>query len=207
MGVKKTHRKKHKMSDLCDIFPDNPECQEEPAPEEVEPEENVEESEGEGEEVEEEGEGEEEEGEATEKTDHIGAAKAAVADWTMVKDHSTMAMLNPFMSNLTYFGVSAGSFFWALLQAFRYRSHENYYDGVKIGDDTNWWKLTDMIRLYSTMGISGILMITQLLATLGIMVPLNAYLWMIIGGLGGMIVSVTVGVMRFIGYDGGYSTW
>ena len=194
------------MADLCDIFPDNPECQEEPEPEEVEPEENVEEVEEEGEEGEEEGEGEEE-WEASEKTDHIGAAKAAVADWTMVKDHSTMAMLNPFMSNLSYWGVAAGSFAWSLLTAFRYRSHENYYDGVKIGDDTNWWKLTDMIRLYSTMGISGILMITQLLATLGIMVPLNAYLWMIIGGLGGMIVSVTVGVMRFIGYDGGYSTW
>ena len=119
------------MSDLCDIFPDNPECQEEPAPEEVEPEENVEESEGEGEEVEEEGEGEEE-GEATEKTDHSGAAKAAVSDWTMVKDHSTMAMLDPFMSNLTYFGVAASSFFWAFFQAFRYRSHVNYYDAVEL---------------------------------------------------------------------------
>ena len=64
-----------------------------------------------------------------------------------------------------------------------------------------------MLRLYGMMGITGILMVTQLLATLGYIVPLNAYLWMIIGGLGGMIVSVTVGVMRFIGYDGGYSTW
>merc|ERR1719331_1474783 len=29
------------MADLCDIFPDNPECQEEPVPEEVEPEKNI----------------------------------------------------------------------------------------------------------------------------------------------------------------------
>lgn len=118
-----------------------------------------------------------------------------------------MAMLNPFMSNLTYFGVAAGGFTWSLLQAFRYRSAATYYDGVKIGDDTNWWKLTDTVRFYGMMGISGVLMITQLLATLGIMVPLNAYLWMILGGLGGMIVNLTISVMRFIGYDGGYSTW
>ena len=62
-----------------------------------------------------------------------------------------------------------------------------------------------MLRLYGMMGITGILMVTQLLATLGYIVPLNAYLWMVIGGLGGMIYSLTVSIVRILGYESAYS--
>ena len=42
-----------------------------------------------------------------------------------------------------------------------------FYDIGKIGDDMNYWKLGDQIRLYSGLGIGGALTLTSLLATVG----------------------------------------
>ena len=130
------------MSGICEIFPEDPSC----AVEEVEPEvveEVVEEAEGEvEEEVAEEGEGEEEaDAEPEMKVDNSEAAAKAVADWSSLKDMSSMADMNPMMANLS---MAATTTIWMLhgaLEAFRYRSKSTFYDLSEIDGGTNWYKI------------------------------------------------------------------
>ena len=200
------------MSGICEIFPEDPSCAvEEPVVEEPvveETEEVADEGEGE-EEVAEEGDAEEGEGEAdaepAAKKDFGEAAATAVADWNRVKDMSGLAMLSPFMANLEFLGVAS---MWAIgsaMNAFRYRSDSKFYDAPLYTGDTNYWKLGDQMRLFGGLAIGGLLAVTQLLATLGIAVGLNGTVWMLVGGLGGMILSLAIGVVRFLGYEQGYA--
>jgi len=117
------------------------------------------------------------------------------------------AGLSPFMSNLGYTlvaGAMAGGY---AMDAFRYRSASDYYDGAKSDNMTNWWKTSDMIRLYGGVALGGTLFVTSLLATFGIAVPLNGLIWMLGGGLGGMILTAIVEVMRFLGVEAAVSTY
>merc|ERR1711971_1063053 len=86
------------------------------------------------------------------------------------------------------------------MDAFRYRSKSDYYDGAKIGTDTNWWKSSDMIRLWGGIALGGTLFVTQLLATFGIAVNLNAMIWGL-AGLIGLGINVTIGLFRFLGLE------
>merc|ERR1712079_699473 len=66
-------------------------------------------------------------------------------------------------------------------------------------DKIEWWKLSDMGRNYGAMGIGGMLALTSLLASLGIMQGLNLMAW----GFGGMLATLLqVGIfsMRYLGY-------
>ena len=116
----------------------------------------------------------------------------------------TLSNLSPFLDNLRYFMVAAiGSAFYSLT-IFRYRSSSTFYDEAKIGTGINWWQLSDWIRLYGGLGISGLLALTQLFATLGVLVGLNCYIWIIVGGFGGVTLFATISVMRFLGWEAGY---
>ena len=198
------------MSGICEIFPEDPSCAvEEPVVEEPVVDEETADGEVEEEEVAEgdaeEGEGEEVDAEPEAKKDFGEAAATAVADWNRVKDMSGLAMLSPLMANLEFLGVAA---MWAgssAMMAFRYRSDSKFYDAPLYTGDTNYWKLGDQMRLFGGLAIGGLLAVTQLLATLGIAVGLNGTVWMLVGGLGGMLLSLAVGIVRFLGYEQGYS--
>jgi len=118
---------------------------------------------------------------------------------------SGFADLSPMMGNLQLAGAAGGWAFWSAMDAFRYRSDSKYYDGGELkSGDTNYWKMSDMLRLYSGLAIGGVLMVTSLMAAFGISPALNAMLWMWMG-LVGMIIGLVVGVLRFLGYDAAYS--
>ena len=114
-------------------------------------------------------------------------------------------MMSPTMSGITYLMTAASMAAGSAMYAFRYRSATNYYDSVLYTGDTNYWKTGDLIRLYGGLAIGGLLATTQLLALLGIAVPLNTMVWFLVGGLGGMILELVVGVFRFLAYEQGYS--
>ena len=199
------------MSSLCDIFPDDPSCaapEPEPQPE---PEPTAEESEPEEEVVEEggeEGEGEGEEGaeeEAEVKVQEFGAAaEAAVKDWWFVRSVSGYAMLNPMQAHIAL-GMGALSYGMSgLLEAIRYRSDSKYYDNYKMTGKTEYYKLSDQIRNYASLGIGLPLGITSILAAFGIAPGINALLWMWLG-LAAWAAGAAVSVIRFLGYDDAYS--
>ena len=198
------------MSGICEIFPDDPSCVveevvEEPVVDEEAAEGDEEVAEEGGEEATEEAEEEEEEAAPAEKKDFSGAAAEATADWQKVKDMSSMAMMSgPMGANLAYFAVAAH---WALsgaLEAFRYRSESKYYDAAVNGDGTNYWKISDQLRNFGMLAMAGPLAVTSLAAAFGAMVPLNGMLWAYMG-LGMWVLWMVIDVMRFIGYDKGYS--
>ena len=195
---------------LCDIFPDDPSCQApepEPQPEPEEPEEEDPEEEEGGEEEGGEEEEAEPEGEVTETEKRVFDAILEVTKWSHLKQLSMFAGLSPFMSNLGYTMVAGAMAGGYAMDAFRYRSASDYYDGAKSDNMTNWWKTSDMIRLYGGVALGGTLFVTSLLATFGIAVPLNGLIWMLGGGLGGMILSAIVAVMRFLGVEAAVSTY
>lgn len=194
---------------ICEIFPNDPSCAVE-EPEVIAPVDEPTDVVEDGEEVVEEGDAEEgaaeeEDAEPEMKVDNSAAASKAVADWTAVKDMSRMAMMDgPLMVNLAYFSVAAS---WAVdgaLSAFRYRSFTDFYKNAKIGDGTNYWELSDMLRNYGGLAIGGVLSITSLMAAFGIAVPINGQAWMWLG-LAGWVLDIVIAVIRFIGYDAGYS--
>jgi len=201
---------------LCDIFPDDESCQQpvvdqpttDPATDTTtDPTTEGGEAGAGGDEVTDggdEGAAQKEEAPAA-KADFGEAAAAAVADWTRVKEMSGFADLSPMMGNLQLAGAAGGWAFWSAMDAFRYRSDSKYYDGGELtSGDTNYWKMSDMLRLYSGLAIGGVLMVTSLMAAFGISPALNAMLWMWMG-LVGMIIGLVVGVLRFLGYDAAYS--
>ena len=146
---------------LCDIFPDDPSCaapEPEPTPEPV-VEEDTEEGGEEAEEgAEEAGEGEgdaeaEEKEEISDSDKRVFDAILEVSKWDHIMQLRDYANLSPFMTNLTLLGAAWGAAFSYGNYAFRYRSASDYYDAAKIGTDTNWWKLSDQIRLYGGLAI------------------------------------------------------
>ena len=156
-----------------------------------------------GEEGEAEGEGEE----ITDTEKRVFDAILEVTKWQHLKQLSMFAQLSPFMSNLGYAMVAGGVAGSAAMDAFRYRSDSKYYDGAKDSSFTNWWKTSDIIRLYGGLALGGTLFVTQLLATFGIAVPLNGLIWMLGGGLGGMILAATITIMRFLGVEAGVAAY
>ena len=192
---------------ICEIFPDDASCAVAEAPveeapvaadtEEVVVEEAAEDAGMEGEE------GAEEDAEPMEKMDSHCQAKTAVGDWNKVIDMSTFADLSPAMANLGRAGAAAMFAGHSALKAFRYNSASTFYDGFKIGDDTNWYKLADQVGNYSAIAIGGILTLTSLMAAAGIAVGVNGLAWMYLM-IGEIITSGVVALLFFLARDGGY---
>jgi hypothetical protein len=195
---------------LCDIFPDDPSCavaEPEPVPE---PEPAVTEvTEGGEEGGEETGEGAGEgDAEAEEKGEEISDVEKRVFDsvlevakWEHIKQLREYAALSPFNTNLTLLMTAAGMAGTYANYALRYRSKSDYYDGAKIGTDTNWWKTSDMIRLWGGLAVFGTLTVTQTLSTFGIATGLNLSLWMWLGWIGFSLVQGIVAILRFLGLE------
>jgi len=112
--------------------------------------------------------------------------------------------MSPMMDHLKLVMVAGGWAASGAMMAFRYRSASNYYDSGKIGDDTNWWKLADQIRNFSSLGVGGVLALTSLLASFDIANSVNMMAWQYLG-LGSMLAGMAVLAIRFMGYDAAYN--
>jgi len=132
-------------------------------------------------------------------------------DWSMsgIEKFGYAAGLNMLAShsdlvpNLAFLGVTIYYLMYLFFDgSLRYKSEDNYYEAGKLGnDETNYWELADMIKLFGGLGIFGVLMVTQLLATLGIMSGLNMMLWHYVGGFGGLALHFTVNLLRMLGMN------
>merc|ERR1712037_903904 len=121
-------------------------------------------------------------------------------DWSMsgIEKFGYAAGLNMLAShsdlvpNLAFLGVTIYYLMYLFFDgSMGYKSEDNYYEAGKLGnDETNYWELADMIKLFGGLGIFGVLMVTQLLATLGIMSGLNMMLW-----------HFTVNLLRMLGMN------
>ena len=128
----------------------------------------------------------------------------AVSDWQMVKDMSEFAGYNPMISSLILAGSSLSWASYCGLNAFRYKSASTYYDFAKIGDDTNYYKLSDQIYNYAGVALGGTLTLTSLLAAFGIAADINGYAWWWILAFINPPVELAVSVLRLLAYDTAY---
>ena len=202
------------MSGICEIFPDDESCQVAPEPEEpvvddVEPEEPEEgngDDEAEGdEEGEETPEGDMEEKEMKEGA-HWTEALTGMERWKTYYSFTKIAKHSDLQANLGMLMVPVIYVAYLGSQAFRYRTATGYYTVGELGaSKTNFWELSDLVRFYGGLAIMGPLVLTQLLATLGIAVALNLKVWGLMG-----LVSIAVGTVlswiRLIGYNSAWST-
>jgi hypothetical protein len=175
----------------CDLFGDTAECQAE------QPQLFVMDDHEEGEEMDEKKGGKDDEEEEPSK------GEMSLAEWHAVKYGSMIAMADPMAANITLAVVSG---LWAAsgaLEAFKWRKDYTatkfYAAGTYDTDKIEWWKFSDLARNYGAMGIGGILMLTSVAASLGIMQGLNLMAW---GGLGFLAAILQLGVfsLRYLGY-------
>ena len=111
-------------------------------------------------------------------------------------------------NNLGYLLVTAMYVYYALMQVTRYRSASTFYDIGKLGDNsTNYWKLSDQVRLYGILGIFGTAFVTQLLSTLGIAAGINLRVWIFVVGLAEAGVAMTVSILRMLGYNAAFTKY
>ena len=111
-------------------------------------------------------------------------------------------------NNAGYLSVAAFYVYYALMQVTRYRSASTFYDIGKLGDNsTNYWKLSDQVRLFGILGIFGTAFVTQLLSTLGIAAGVNLRVWIFVVGLGGAAVAMTVSILRLLGYNAAFTKY
>mmetsp|Transcript_8340 Transcript_8340/g.11537 ORF Transcript_8340/g.11537 Transcript_8340/m.11537 type:complete len:208 (+) Transcript_8340:223-846(+) len=109
---------------------------------------------------------------------------------------------NPIWANLAYLTGSFGLFLNGVLNLFRYRNNLTYYESGMLGDKaTNWWKLSDQIRLLFMTSIGLIASITQLLAIAGVATYDNLTVWTVLVTYGGFVTACFVVALRMIGYD------
>lgn len=205
------------MSALCDVFPDDPSCaapEPEPQPEPEDPIDDTQDDPVDDDAGEDAGEGEED-AEPEEKMSgderRFWDVLPAVAEWSNVKDLSTLAMLSPMTAHLTYGGVATGFALSGFFEGLRYRKDVTisgvkfeYYTSGKVNNGTNWWKLSDQIRNFSYLGIGGVLALTSLMAAFGIATGINALAWMYLGGAG-VLIELVIGVIRYLGFESYYS--
>merc|ERR1719461_978058 len=203
------------MSDLCDIFPDDPSCapiEPEPTPE---PDPNTETSTGTTEEksevtdevvdekTDEKAPEEDIDGPAA-KTDYKQAAEDAVGAWWFVKSMSSYAMLDPMGAHIMLGLEMLYIMQSGLMEGLFYRSESVYYDSYKISGKTEYFKLMDQIRNYTYLVVGGTLGVTSLLAAFGIANGINTLLWFFLG-FGAVIAQMAIGVIGFLAYEQGYA--
>ena len=122
--------------------------------------------------------------------------------------HDIAQFYSPLKNNVGFLIVALWNIIRALLEVTRYRTKSTYYDNGKLGENaTNYYKLSDQVRLYGILGIWGIAAVTQLLATLGMAIGLNLAVWTYVVGLGGAAVAMTVGILRYLGYNAAFKNY
>jgi len=119
-------------------------------------------------------------------------------------DMGNFAKLSPMEAWLSMTGAAASWFFYSAFEAFRYRSDSNYYAYAKIGDDTEWYKLSSQISHYSGVAIGGMLTVAGLLSAFGIATNTLGLAWMYLV-IGSWVVNLAIDIIRTLGYDAAYT--
>ena len=160
----------------------------------------------------EEGAGEEGEVEAEEMAEmdegHSDGDMSPMGILDHVRELQDLVYYSPMKANLWYLAITIFFVQFSLLTVTRYRTGANVYDAGMLGDNsTNYLKMSDQLRLYGMLGIFGVAMVTQLLATFGIATGLNLMVWTyLVLGLG-TLVGLTVVVLRTLGYNAAWSKY
>ena len=113
------------------------------------------------------------------------------------------SMMSPMMGQITYLMVPLMGAVNVAMFLFRYSSQSTYFDAYKV-NDTNWYELASMIGGYGMLAVFSITAITQLLSIFGIAVAVNGLVWMWLFGVGGMLLTATVDILLFLGYNAAY---
>ena len=186
------------MSDFCDFVPDDPSCQTAPEPEKPEP------TSTDG-------------GDAGPKPD--GGDKPE-DDMDMMKDEKMMdhddkemtwekfdemagEYFHPMEANIAYFTVAAGAVLDIVLHSFVW--HEDnastLSQAASGSGNTDYYDLQHSVHTYGGLAIWGTAALTQLLATMGIMVGINMMVWGMLVPTGGMLLELGVAVLGFLAYN------
>lgn len=187
------------MADLCDIFPDNPECLVEPDPVPEEPVDTVDET-GEGE-----GEGDGmEDGDDMEGEMKVVEEEIDTAAWLM-KFSEGMAVMeiagrDPMGAQLMFLAASGSAMMWYVLDLFVW--HDETVE-VKVNWDDNkmWYTIPHMIHYFS-LAVWGTAFIMQMLAIFGIAPAINGLVWAFGVFLALPLAEMVGTMMMWIGYDG-----
>ena len=183
---------------FCDFFPDDPSCA--PVPEDEEEVVVVDDDDEEG--VDEPVDDVEDEDQEPEERRMMGSP---FQEAMRLQNLAKWASYNPTGAQVAFLAVAVACATRHGLDAFRYHAVDKFYDGFKVGDKTQWYKLTQQIVDYGGLAIAGTAAIFQLLSTLGIMSGLNLMIWTYVVGFGGLALMSTVYILRKIGYDSYYS--
>ena len=107
---------------------------------------------------------------------------------------------NPMMANVKFLMSSFFPFIGAALNAFRYKTVDDYYTDYSTYMSTDYYKLADQLRDYSRLAIFGTLFITQALSMGGIAVEVNMMAWHYLGMVW-TLTSIIEMILMFLAYE------
>lgn len=207
------------MGDFCDDFPGQFDCpeKEDPIDDPVEEEEDLipddDPDNGDGGDDEEDN-GDEEEPDMDEG-DEYADPKSPYQKWLQMARLMTVHNYDPFKGQIAFLFLSLGMAARAGMNAFRYHgwgsnqvadvTKNEWYSQWKYVSDTEWFKLSRQIGDYGSLAIWGVAFLFQLLSTAGIASGINAMVWIYVVGMGELLLSVVVDVIRFLAYDGAWT--
>ena len=188
------------MSDFCDFVPDDPSCQQAPEPE---PQPKPEPSGGDGGQAG----GEGKPDEMKEEMDMMKDEKMMDHDdkemtWEKF-DEMASEYFHPMEANIAYFTVAAGAVLDIVLHSFVW--HEDnastLSQAASGSGNTDYYDLQHSVHTYGGLAIWGTAALTQLLATMGIMVGINMMVWGMLVPTGGMLLELGLAVLGFMAYN------
>ena len=210
------------MSEYCDIFPEDPSCAVEEVEEEVVADNTPSgdlggdsetgDANGDNEEIDAEGDMDEAMMEEMEKDI---MEKMEQMDWDMTPSQMWMkaaklmefTSINPLMGELTRLMIAIGFCTSSALDLFRYKSDSKYYDVYHSSldtSDTNWFKLGNLIKLWSYFVVYAIAAFTQIVALVSnlFIMNQNTWVWSVYYGLG--LVNIISELFKFLAYEQAY---
>merc|ERR1719510_618042 len=134
-------------------------------------------------------------------------------DWSSMDDKKAMTWeefdekaseyFHPMEANIAYFSIAAGFVTDLALRTFVW--HESNADTLSQAasgaSNTDYYSLMHQVEAYGGLAIWGTAALTQLLATMGIMVGINMMVWGMLVPTGGMLLELGVAVLGFLAYN------
>jgi len=118
-------------------------------------------------------------------------------------DEMASEYFHPMEANLTYLGVALGAVMEIVLHQFVWHeSNASTASQAASGSgNTDYYDLLHMIGSYAGLGVWGTASLTQLLATMGIMVSINMMVWGMLVPMGGLLIELAYLVLGFLAYN------
>merc|ERR1712113_934901 len=153
-------------------------------------------------------------GDAGEVVDDIKDDAAGMKDEKMMEkedkemtwekfDEMASEYFHPMEANLAYLSVAGSAVAQIVLNRFVWHeSNASTLSQAASGSgNTDYYDLLHMVGDYGGLGVWGIATLTQLLATMGIMVGINMMVWGMLVPLGGMLIELAYMVLGFLAYN------